>query len=129
MPQRAGLVSSKRYEIIELDAFSRDLRKLFDRGDQERIRNAVEAELGVYPKRCELLEGRIEIRGVKIHGLRKLRVNVKGHRGGARVLFRLCEECLQSGYYAKSERRCEFCSPNKPDRVVLFAARPRSIAY
>jgi len=129
MRQRAGLVSSRRYEIIELDAFTKDLRKLFERGDQERIRKAVEAELRTDPKRCELLEGRIEVRGVSIFGLRKLRVSVRGHRGGARVLFRLCEECLQFGYYLKSDKRCEFCLPRNPERVVLFAARPRSIAY
>jgi len=69
------------------------------------------------------------INGVKVAGLRHMKVGAKGVRGGIVVLYRVCEECLQNRYYERTGIRCQFCDENISKRVVLFTSYGRGRGY
>ena len=81
------------------------------------------------PDRYDMLEGKITVRGVKLAGLRRMKVGVQGYRGGAVVLYRICEECLDNRYYEKSGTKCLFCKDDEREKVVLFDTYPRGHGY
>jgi hypothetical protein len=85
--------------------------------------------LSFYPYRYPMLEGRIPIRGVRLAGLRYLKVGVSGLKGGAYVLYRICEECKKNAYASTSGIQCEFCDDAKGRHIVFFDVRPRSYDY
>lgn len=127
MPLKAESMKSV-YEIIPLDTFARNLKD-FDKSSQSKIKEKVKDWLAYDPSRYPMLEGPIPIAGKKIFGLRHVKVGVRGHRGGAYVLYRICEDCLEYEYWKKSDIRCQFCDDSKPKRVVLFDVHPRSFDY
>lgn len=127
MPLKAESMKSV-YEIIPLDTFARNLKD-FDKSSQSKIKEKVKDWLTYDPSRYPMLEGPIPIVGKKIFGLRHVKVGVRGHRGGAYVLYRICEDCLEYEYWKKSDIRCQFCDDSKPKRVVLFDVHPRSFDY
>jgi hypothetical protein len=116
------------YEIIPLDTYGKNLED-FDKRNQEKIKTRVDDWLGYEPKRYQMLQSAIRVAGRKIFGLRHIKIGVTGHKGGAYVLYRVCEECLKNEYWKKSKLTCEFCDPNKLNRVVLFDVQPRSFDY
>ena len=121
-------MSSEPYELIELDTFQKNIKKYFKR-EEARIREGLKQKLETTPDRYQMLEGHITVAGIKLTGLRHVKVGVKGHRGGSVTRFRICEECLREKYYEKSRVRCQFCDENKPKRVVLFDIRHRGFGY
>jgi len=127
MPLKAELMSST-YEIIQLHTFLKNLKD-FDKSSQAKIVERVKDWLGTAPDRFPMLKGAIPLFGKKLFGLRHIKTGVRGHRGGAYVLYRICEECLNYEYWKKSNVRCEFCDSGKPKRVVLFDVQPRSFDY
>lgn len=116
------------YEIIPLDTFGRNLKD-FDKSSRSKIKEKIKNWLSVKPSRYPLLHGHIRVAGVKIYGLRHVKVGVRGKKGGAYVLYRICEDCLNFEYWKKSDVRCQFCDDSKPKRVVLFDVHPRSFDY
>jgi hypothetical protein len=127
MPLKAEYMSSE-YEIIELDNFTENLKE-FDKHSRGKITEKLKEWLSHDPKRFPMLTGGIPILGRKLYGLRHIKIGVSGHKGGAYVLYRVCEECLDNGYWQQSKIKCEFCDPNKSKRNVLFDVRPRSFDY
>lgn len=128
MHGRADPVTSNRYEVRELQAFTKSIKKYF-RKQEEKIRAKIEEELPENPHRYRLLEGGILIVGIKVVGLHRMKAGVPGHRGGALVFYRICEECLVNRYYVKTKAQCDFCDPEIKKRVVLFASWPRGRGY
>lgn len=128
MLSKAGPMSSEPYELIELDTFKKNIKKYF-RKDEVRIREGLKQKLETTPDRHQMLVRHITVAGMKLAGLRHVKVGVKGHRGGSVTRFRICEECLREKYYEKSRVRCQFCDENKPKRVVLFDIRQRGFGY
>jgi len=116
------------YEVIPLDTYGKNLLD-FDRSNQQRIRDSVTDWLGYEPQRYQMLQGAIRVAGRKFFGLRHIKIGVVGNKGGAYVLYRICEECLKNEYWKKSGVSCEFCDSSKPKRVVLFDVQPRSFDY
>jgi len=116
------------YEIIPLDTYGKNLKD-FDKTNQIKIENRIHDWLGYEPLRYPMLGGAIRVAGRKIFGLRHIKIGVSGYKGGAYVVYRVCEECLQNEYWKKSNLSCEFCDPAKPKRVVLFDVQPRSFDY
>jgi len=127
MPSKAESKNSV-YEIIPLDTFARNLRD-FDRRSRSKIEEKIKDWLRIKPDRYPMLHGHIYVAGRKILGLRHLKVGVKGHKGGAYVLYRICADCLEFEYWKKSDIRCQFCDESKPKRVVLFDIHSRSFDY
>ena len=116
------------YEVIQLKTFLRNLHD-FDKTSQEKIIERIKDWLPYRPNRFPMLQGAIPLSGMKLFGLRHIKIGVKGHRGGVYVLYRICEECLNNEYWKKSKLRCDFCDSNEPNRVVLFDVHPRSFDY
>jgi len=121
-------MSSEPYELVELDSFRKNIRKFF-RKDEEKIREKLKQNLEYTPNRYQMLKGKITVAGLKLVGLRHLKVGVKGYRNGAAIRFRICKECLEEEYYKRSKVRCQFCDEDKPRRVVLFDIMPRGFGY
>ncbi len=121
-------MSSEPYEIIELDIFRKNLKKFF-RKNEAKIREKLIQNLEYTPNRHQMLKGNITVAGMKLVGLRHLKVGAKGYRNGAATRFRICEECLKEKYYEKSKVRCQFCNEDKSRRVVLFDILPRGFGY
>lgn len=91
------------YEIIPLDTYGKNLRD-FDKNNRTKIEARIEDWLGYEPKRYLMLEGAIRVAGRKFFGLRHIKIGIVGHKGGAYVLYRVCEECLKNEYWKK--KRC-----------------------
>lgn len=120
---------SSKYRIIQIDNFIRNLKD-FNKANQKKIVDKIKEWLSVKPDRWAMLEGKIYIRGKKIFGLRHIKIGVKGYRGGAYVLYRICHECKENKYWEKSDVRCEFCTDDSEDHtVVLFDVHPRGHDY
>ena len=127
MQLKAKFMRSK-YELIPLENFTRNLG-FFHKGSQKKIWAKIEEMLSVAPYRYTMLIGKITVRGMKFYGLRHMKVGVKGIRGGAYILYRICEECKEYEYWKKSDVQCNFCDDKKGKHIVLFAVRPRSFGY
>jgi len=121
-------MSSKPYEILELETFRKNIRKFF-RKDEKKIREKLKQNLEYTPNRYQMLKGKITVAGLKLVGLRHLKVGVKGYRNGAVTRFRICEECFKEEYYKKSKVKCQFCDEDRLRRVVLFDILPRGFGY
>lgn len=115
------------YEPIILDSFYKDY-KSFPTKAREKIKDRCFNMLCNYPYRFDMLSGKIKIRGLKLDGLRHMKVGVRGVKGGAFILYRICEECKQNEYASKSGVKCEFCN-GKWKHIVLFATHIRSFGY
>jgi hypothetical protein len=126
-PLKAEFMSSE-YEIVELDNFSKNLKD-FDKHSQRKITERLKEWLTYEPKRFPMLLGAIPVCGRKLFGLRHIKIGVSGHKGGAYVLYRICEECFENEYWKKSNLKCQFCDPKKTKRNVLFDVQPRSFDY
>ncbi len=120
--------TKSRYEVIPLETFSESLQS-FHRKDREKIKGKIEEMLCENPYRYPMLAGKIKIKGINVEGLRRMKVGVKGVKGGAYILYRICEECKQNKYELKSDVRCKFCDDTKVKHVVLFITRLRSFGY
>lgn len=116
------------YEFRTVDTFARNLKD-FNKANQTKIIAKIKDSLGTYPNRHAMFEGPIFVAGKKLFGLRHVKVGVKGHKGGAYIAYRICEECLEHEYWKKSKVKCQFCDPKKLKRVVLFDVRPRGFDY
>lgn len=121
-------MTSEKYEFIKLDNFTTNLDKYFRR-DKKRILEKLKQLLETTPNRHAMLKGVVTVAGLKLHGLRHVKVGVKGYKGGAAAKYRICEECLENKYYERSRVKCEFCDEEKPYRVVLFDILPRGFGY
>jgi len=121
-------MSFDHYEIIPLDTFNDNLEKYFRR-DKARILDKLKQNLENIPNRYEMLKSPMTIAGMKLVGLRHIKVGVSGYKGGSVTKFRICKECLDNGYYITSKVKCEFCDKDKPYRVILFDILPRSFGY
>lgn len=116
------------YEFIQLDTFSKNLKD-FNRSDQQKILIRIHDWLSVKPESYPMLSGAIVVSGKKIFGLRHIKIGVKGHRGGAYVLYRICCDCIEYEYWKKSKVKCQFCDPDRENRIVLFDVQPRGFDY
>jgi len=121
-------VTSTPYEFITLDAFGQRLQR-FSQRDKEKIKGKIKDMLTLYPYRFPMLSGQIPIAGLRIAGLRHMKVGVSGAKGGAYVLYRICKECKEHEFYARSDTRCAFCADTKDNHIVLFDVGPRSDDY
>ena len=119
--------SQPAYNYIPLDTFCESLRS-FPKNDRIKIKNKCKDVICNNPYHGKMLIGKIEIKGLKFAGLRHMKVGVKGVKGGAYILYRVCEECKKNGYAVKSGVRCKFCN-GKNKHVVLFVAHIRSYGY
>lgn len=125
---RGEPVTSGQFALHEVEAFTKSIKKYF-RKQEEKIRAKIQDWLTENPYRYTMLKGKVPVRGVKLVGLRHMKVGVKGYRKGAVVLYRICEECLANGYYEKSDVQCDFCDPDVKKQVVLFDTYPRAHGY
>jgi hypothetical protein len=116
------------YEFIRLETFERNLKD-FHRNDRTKIEAKIKEMLSLRPYEYQMLVGKIVIKGVKLAGLRHMKVGVSGIKGGAVVLYRICEECKKNEYFAKSDVQCQFCDDRKNRHIVLFDVHPRSYGY
>lgn len=128
MLSRGESVTSKVYEFIPLDTFGQRLTR-FPQKDKEKIKRKIEEMLSAYPYRFPMLTGPINLDGLNIRGLRHMKTGVSGIKGGAYVLYRICEECKKNQYHAKSDAPCAFCANTKDNHIVLFDVGPRSDDY
>jgi mRNA-degrading endonuclease RelE of RelBE toxin-antitoxin system len=128
MPSEAELVISARYEFIALETFEKNLR-MFSPKDIEKIKKKIVEMLSIYPQRYPMLFGKIPLRGLDFVGLRHMKIGVSGLKGGAYILYRICEECKNNGYFNRSDEKCAFCDDTKDKHVILFDVRPRSFDY
>lgn len=119
---------SASFDFIPLETFEKNLR-IFSSKDQERIKKKIVEMLGAYPYRYPSLNGSIPLRGLNFVGLRHMKVGVSGLKGGAYILYRICEECKKNGYFNRSGAKCAFCDDSKGKHVILFDIRPRSFDY
>jgi len=120
---------SERYVLIPTDNFARNLRD-FRKREQERIVEKVRTMLSFTPKRYGMMQSKISIRGVRLTGLRHMKVGIRGVKGGAYVLYRICHECRENKYFETSDQKCAFCDKDPDDnRVVLFDLHLRSFDY
>lgn len=81
------------------------------------------------PNRHGMFKGVVTVSGLKLHGLRHVKIGVKGYKGGAAAKYRICKECLENKYYERSKVKCEFCDEDEPYRVILFDILPRGFGY
>jgi hypothetical protein len=116
------------YEFIRLQTFEDNLKD-FHRNDRAKIEGKIKEMLSIRPYEYQMLVSKIVVKGVKLAGLRHMKVGVSGIKGGAVVLYRICEECKKNGYFAKSDVQCEFCDDDKNRHIVLFDVHPRSYGY
>jgi len=121
-------MTSEQYPLVELDNFADNLHKYF-RKDEERIREKIKQMLETAPYRYDMLVGKITVKGIKLAGLRHMKVGVQGYRSGAVILYRICEECLENEYYKESRVKCQFCKDNEGKKIVLFDTYPRGYGY
>ena len=128
MLRKEEFMSSELYELKELDTFTRNIRKFFKK-DEARIREKLKQNLETIPNRFQMLSGQITVAGMKLVGLRHIKVGAEGYRGGSVTRFRISEECLREKYHVKSKVRCQFCNEKKPRTVVLFYIQPRGFGY
>lgn len=125
---------STPYEFVTLDNFGRRLKR-FSEKDKESIKAKTEEMLTLDPYRYPMLKGQIVVSGQRIAGLRHMKVGVSGVKGGAYILYRVCEECKKNNYVSKSDGKCVFCEngpadENKRDmHIVLFDVGLRSDGY
>lgn len=127
MPLKAELMNLP-YELIRVDTFEKNLKE-FKKINQQKILVRVKDWLGNDPYRYEMLKGAIVVSGKKLFGLRHIKIGVEGYKGGAYVLYRICEECLKYEYWKKSNIQCLFCDSDKPKRIVLFDVQTRGFDY
>lgn len=116
------------YELIFLDTFDKSL-KAFNKKTRGRILEKAESILSIYPYRYPMLKSPYTISGVKVVGLRRFKSGVAGIKGGAYVLYRICEECKENKYHSRSDISCDFCDDEKGEHIVVFIARARSMGY
>jgi hypothetical protein len=121
-------VTSIPYEFIPLDNFGQRLCQ-FSQDNKEGIKGKINDMLGLNPYRFSMLKGQIPIAGQRIAGLRHMKVGVSGAKGGAYVLYRICKECKEHEFYARSDTRCAFCADTKDHHIVLFDVGIRSDDY
>ena len=120
---------SKNYRLIMVDNFNKNLRD-FRKRDQERILNKIHDMLSFDPRRYGMMKGKISIRAVKLAGLRHMKIGIKGVKGGAYILYRICVECRENNYFELSDKKCSFCDEEPEDnRIVLFDIHLRSFDY
>jgi hypothetical protein len=115
------------YEPIVLEAFHENLQT-FPLEARVKIEDKCINLLCNYPYRFPMLKGEIKVKGLKFTGLRHMKVGVQGVKGGAFILYRICEECKKNDYAVQSGVKCEFCN-GKDKHVVLFATHIRSYGY
>ncbi len=123
----AGSVQPMTYEPIYLDTFKQSL-SMFGEKDQVRIKKKISDMLTFNPYRYIMLEGAVKVK-VKFSGLRRMEIGTEGSNSGARVLYRVCEECKRNKYYLKSEEICAFCDDNMEKHVVVFDVQSRGDSY
>lgn len=128
MHEKVMQVSSRQYEIIELNTFRQEIL-IYTKQDQMKIRKKIAKFLSEDPFRGQKLAGQFELGSVNLYGMRRIKAGAKGYRKGVRIFYRICSECLNQSHFKHSRVRCDFCSPEKPMRVVVFSIRPRKIAY
>lgn len=130
MPLKGEFMSPpENYRFIRVENFDRNLRD-FRKRDQERILDKVYEMLSFNPKRYGMMKGKISIRGVKLTGLRHMKIGIKGVKGGAYILYRICQECKENKYIESSDRKCNFCDEDPNDnRIILFDIHLRSFDY
>lgn len=121
-------MTSTVYEFIPLDNFGQRLQS-FPQMDKEKIKAKINEMLSLYPYRFPMLSGQISIVGLRIAGLRHMKVGVSGGRGGAYILYRICEECKKHNFHTKSDGACAFCANTKDNHIVLFDVGPRRDDY
>jgi mRNA-degrading endonuclease RelE of RelBE toxin-antitoxin system len=121
-------MNSGRYALLEIRTFSKNIKKYF-RNDEDKIRAKIQEMLTINPYRYEFLKGKVIVSGLKLVGLRHMKVGIKGRHGGAVILYRICEECLEHKYYEKSDAQCDFCDEEVENQVVIFDTFPRSRGY
>jgi hypothetical protein len=106
------------YESIEY-YFSKERGKIEDKIDKMLIN---------YPYRYSMCEPLI-IRNIRTIGLHGMEIGVKGKPKGARILYRICEECRKNKYNLIKEQKCAFCDEMDDKTVVMFTAMPRGLEY
>lgn len=116
------------YELIQLDTFIESLGA-FREKDRKKLLEKINEMLSFNPKRYGMLKGHYTLKGVKFVGLHKMKSGASGRKGGAYILYRICEECKENEYYKKSDIFCKFCDDEKSNHVVLFIARHRGLGY
>jgi len=116
------------YEFIRVKTFDDNLKD-FHRNDRAKIETKIKEMLSQRPYEYQMLVSKVTLKGVKLAGLRHMKVGVSGIKGGAVVLYRICEECKKNGYLTKSDVQCEFCNDEKSRHIVLFDVRPRAYDY
>jgi hypothetical protein len=128
MLSRGESVTSTPYEFIPLDNFKERLGR-FSEDSQKKIKTKIDEMISLNPYRYPMLIGPIPIAGLRIAGLRHMKVGVKGLKGGAYTLYRICGECKKHEFYAKSDGRCAFCANTNDNYIVLFDVGLRSDDY
>lgn len=116
------------YELIQLDTFVKSLES-YPEWDRKKLLGKVKSMLSLSPYRYGQLEGPTEINGVKFIGLHKMKSGLSGRKGGAYILYRICDECKKNGYNLSGKTACEFCDDKKDKHVVLFISKPRGLDY
>lgn len=118
-----------QYKLILLDTFNESLGA-FNKKDGAKLVEKIHKMLSMNPYRYNMLKGYCTISGVKFVGLHRMKSGLTGgKRGGAYVLYRICKECKENGYYEKSDVYCQFCDEDKDNCVVLFITKPRNLGY
>jgi len=121
-------VTSTAYELLAVENFAKNLGQ-FHPKDRERIKGKIVEMLTQNPYRYAMLVGAIEIAGLNLYGLHSMKMGVAGLKGGAYVLYRICEECKKNHYMTRSGASCQFCNDDKNRHVVLFDVNPRGADY
>ncbi len=121
-------MTSIPYEFITLDGFGKRLQR-FPPKDKEKIKDKIDEMLKADPYRFPMLRGQIPIAGLRIFGLRHMKVGVSGSKGGAYILYRICDECKKNQFHTKSDAPCAFCDGIKDNHIVLFDVGLRSDDY
>ena len=121
-------MTSTPYEFIPLDNFGKRLN-CFSEKNQGKMKEKIDEMLSLYPYRFPMLIGPIPVAGLRMAGLRHIKMGVKGVKGGAYALYRICEECKKYQFYEKSDGRCAFCADVKDNHIVLFDVGLRSDDY
>lgn len=119
---------STPYEFLAVRNFEVNLNQ-FKPHDKEKIKEKIREMLSSNPYRYEMLTGIVPLSGLNLRGLHRMKVGVSGLKGGAYILYRICEECKKNQYMSQSDSSCQFCDDGKGRHVVLFDVNPRSKDY
>ena len=117
------------FEVLPpTQTFTDSLERNFpDKVMQEKIYRKMKEMLSIRPYRYEMFYSNVKVGGVNLAGLRHMKVGANGgHKGGAVVFYRVCEECKKNEYAKTSGVECAFCDESKGKHVVLFLVVPRA---